>query len=239
MTDFPFKLSLFSVCLIIVSIQIFSACDSPSKQDKIRDYISNDKSNKEEVLSSPIGDLDDADPNRTYWQKPNKIIESIGDLSGLTIADIGAGTGYFAFRLVFKADHVIAVDIDPEMISIMESFKSSLPDQLQSKFETRLVTENNAMLQEGEVDLILIVNTVAYIDNRVEYLSELKKALKPDGRLMILDFKMQRLPIGDAPPKSNRVYIDVIESELIEAGYQEVLTDDMTLDYQYIVKAHK
>ncbi len=56
-------------------------------------------------------------PARAEWQKPEWVIEQLGDLTGKTVADIGAGTGYFAFRIARKAKKVIAIDIDERFLN--------------------------------------------------------------------------------------------------------------------------
>lgn len=175
-----------------------------------------------------------ANDDRIGWQKPDEVIRFLGDLTGESVADIGAGTGYFAFRLALKAEKVIALDIDPNMIQLMDAFEANLPDNMQSRFETRLVGENDANLTEDEVDNIIIINTIAFIGNKRSYLQNLKKGLKKGGKLMIVDFKMKRLAI-DGPDISDRVPHYQIENLMIEAGYSILTSDDTTLDYQYIV----
>lgn len=168
------------------------------------------------------------------WQKPDEVIKFLGDLDGESVADIGAGTGYFAFRLALKADKVIALDIDPNMIQLMNAINDASPERIQYKFETRLAKENDANLEEDEVDNIIIINTIAFIENRKKYLQDLKKGLKKGGKLMIVDFKMKRLAI-DGPAMSNRVPHYKIENLMQDAGYSIIESDDMTLEYQYIV----
>lgn len=175
--------------------------------------------------------------DRGEWQKPSLVVSKLGDLTGKTVADIGAGLGYFSFRLVFGAEKVIAVDIDPDMIEFMEDFKSNLPDSLERKFATRLATSDNANLDNVEVDVIIIVNTFAYIEDKVSYLNRLKPSLKFGGRIMIMDYKMKRLSI-DAPPKSERIHLSDVEDILAQAGYKNIQSDDTSLDFQYIVFAH-
>lgn len=172
--------------------------------------------------------------DRIGWQKPDRVIKMLGDLEGESVADIGAGTGYFAFRLALKADKVIALDIDPNMIQLMDAFEADLPEDIQNKFETRMAGENDANLTEDEVDNIVIINTIAFIGNKRKYLQGLKKGLKKGGKLMIVDYKMKRLAI-DGPELSNRVPHYEIENLLSDAGYSIIQSDDTTLDYQYIV----
>ena len=60
---------------------------------------------------------------RAIWQKPGLVIEKLGDISDKVIADIGAGTGYFSFRLAPRAKKVIAIEIDEALIKYIDSSK--------------------------------------------------------------------------------------------------------------------
>lgn len=175
---------------------------------------------------------------RMSWQKPDLIIDALGDISDKTIADIGAGIGYFTFKLLPRAKKVIAVDIDEEMVNVLESFKNSLPEESTSKLDIRLAEAQDPKLAENEVDIVLIVNTVAYLQPRVEYFKNLRKNMTRGGRIVIVDFKNKRLPeFTIAPDFSSRVYMHVLEEQLEEAGFYMVETDDTSLEYQYIISA--
>ncbi len=175
---------------------------------------------------------------RIIWQKPEDVVRMLGDISEKTIADIGAGSGYFTFRFALKAKKVIAIDIDPNMISLLESFKQKLPEEIQAKIETRLALPDDPMIKEGEADIIVIINTIGYIENRKAYLGSLRNSLAENGRILILDFKTKNLPIN-APPMEYRVPLGTLENDLLENGYNIIDSDDRTLDYQYILIAGK
>jgi SAM-dependent methyltransferase len=176
--------------------------------------------------------------NRVVWQKPEVIMDLLGDLEQKTVADIGAGTGFFAFRLAQRAEKVIAIDIDQRFIDHLDSLKLlELPEQFQDRLETRLAKANDPLLGEGEVDAIIIVNTFIYIRNPLQYLRTLKNALSPGGMLLIVDFKKKRTPLG--PPAQIRIPLHEVEDLLYEAGYNSIVTNDTALDYQYIVKAQR
>ena len=179
---------------------------------------------------------EDPKDKRMSWQKPNLVIAALGDISDKTIVDLGAGIGYFTFKLLPKAKKVIAVDIDQEKINVLNSFKNSLSDTTKSKIEVRLADAQNPNLKENEADLILIVNTVAYIEPRVEYFRNLRKSLTENGKLFIVDYKTKRLPdYTVAPDFSQRLYLHVLEEQLEQAGYTNIKTDDTSLDFQYMV----
>jgi len=185
-------------------------------------------------------DIDHTQSNigRAIWQKPGLVIEKLGDISDKVIADLGAGTGYFSFKLAFKAKKVIAIEIEQELLDYIDSTKVMLPEDKRDRIETRLASANDPHLISEEVDIILIINTIAYIKNLPQYLETLKSGLKKDGKIMIIDYKMKRLPIN-SPPKSERLYLDRLEDILLESGYTLLEVDDTSLDYQYIIKAQK
>ncbi len=175
--------------------------------------------------------------DRGIWQKPELVISMLGNLEGKTVADIGASTGYFSFRLVPKAKRVIGIEIDQRFINFMDSVKVRLPEKYQSRFETRLAKENDPLLKTGEADAVIIVNTYAYIDNRVNYLRTLSKGMSNSGNLLIIDFKKNKLPIG--PPEKYKVSQRQVETELHDAGFVIEKTDTEALDYQYMILARK
>lgn len=183
--------------------------------------------------------LDEADESgRLLWQKPEAVIDLLGDLSGKTIADIGAGSGFFTIRFALKSEKVLAIDIDSVMLKYIETIKQRFPSEFQDKIETRLALPNDPLLEDEEVDIVVIINTIAYIEDRPKYLSIVKDGMKPNGLIMILDYKMKQLAI-EAPPSAYRVSLNQIENDLQTAGFINVRSDDRTLDYQYLVFAEK
>ncbi len=180
---------------------------------------------------------------RSNWQKPEFIINSLGNLEGKTLADLGSGAlGYFVFKIIGRTaiEKVIAIDIDEEAIHTLNVLKSALGKDKSDKIDIRLAETNDPKLLDNEVDILLIVNTIAYLPNRLEYLKSLKSKLKDGGKIIIVDFKTKRIPeYVDAPPYSERIYLDIIEEELYQAGYQDIITDDTTLEFQYYISASK
>ena len=149
------------------------------------------------------------------------------------MADIGAGTGYFAFPLAKKAAKVIAIDIDQRFLDYIEQKKQA--EKIGANIETRLTTPNASGLKPGEADMVLIVDTFHHIENRIEYLKKLKGMLGKGGVLVIIDFKKQKPPPG--PPINLRLAPEQVESELKSAGFALLSTDRDLLPYQYITKA--
>jgi SAM-dependent methyltransferase len=173
--------------------------------------------------------------DRVIWQKPDLVIEQLGDVQGKTVADLGAGTGYFSRRLAYKGARVIAIDIDPKAIQYMEEQKERFPAELQGRLIIRKADPDDPKLRRNEVDIVLLVNTYSYIENRVAYFSKLKSSIRRPGTILIIDFKKTETPFG--PKVEERVDIKDVVRELKEAGYEILKEDQESLEYQYIIKA--
>ncbi len=171
------------------------------------------------------------DPARDEWQKPEALVAALELAPGSTVADIGAGTGYFNPHLsaaVGEGGKVIAVDIEQSLVDWM--VKRSERDGT-ANVEPRLGGTDDPGLEAGEVDVVLMVDTYHHVDDRVAYFGRLKEAVKPGGKLVIVDFKPGEIPVG--PPESHRIPESKVVSELTEAGW----TDGGGLDvlpYQFV-----
>jgi SAM-dependent methyltransferase len=172
---------------------------------------------------------------RDTWQMPGQVIAAIGDLEGLTVADLGAGSGYFSFRLLPLAGKVIALEIDPRFIAYLEDRKTQWPDSLARRLEVRLASKDDPHLNASEVDAVLVVNTYMYLSDRVTYLRNLRTCLRPGGRVLIVDY--QRKPLKMGPPLEIRVAAHTVSEELQQAGFTGITVDSQTLPYQYMVMA--
>lgn len=220
--------------LFILGILLY-ACQEKEAKPIVDTTVQQDTMVEEQII--PINQ--DENKDRDLWQKPQIVLDMLGDLSEKTVADIGAGTGYFTFRFALEAKKVIAIDIENQFLEIINTFKRSLPNYIQDRIETRLAKPNDPLLQDEEVDLIVIINTIGFIEGRKNYLRKLLPALKEGGKLVIVDYKMKNLPLEIAPPIEDRVPLYVIQNELQENGYVDIISNDTSLDYQYIVFASK
>ncbi len=247
------KTSVFFAFLLLLS-GIWACGDGSSGQsgqyeDPFRDTAGVDEDDiwgEGDSFEEKIATYENKD--RVFWQKPDLVIDLLGDLSEKTVADIGAGSGYFARRLAHKAKHIIAIDIDEQFIEFMDSIKivdqearrrvaevSQSGETITARIdETRLATPEDSKLRNNEADVVLIVNTYIYIPDRVAYLARLREGVKPGGKIVIVDFKKKRMPLKN-PPDEIRLPLHQVENEIEEAGYRWLASDDTSLDYQYIV----
>jgi predicted methyltransferase len=173
------------------------------------------------------------DPARDAWQSPDLVVRLLELKPGQTVADIGAGTGYFnphLARAVGTTGKVIAVDVEPALIAhLAERARRDHTPQV----EARLATADDARLQAAEVDAVLMVDTYHHLNDRVAYFRRLRDAVKPGGTLTVVDFKPGADP-AVGPPESHRIPISQVEAELSEAGWRPVSAGDM-LPYQYLL----
>lgn len=229
----------YPVLFAIALLCLFLAGCWNSGPDPTREYT--EDPNQIESDGQPGMSDDYSNTNRMIWQKPELVLDRMGDIQNKVVADIGAGTGFFAFRLTPMAKKVIAIDINQNLINVIDSIRTvELSDTDQNKLETRLADPDDPHLGIDETDIVLMVNTYLYLGDRVEYLKNLKKGIAPGGKIIIVDVKRQRLPQGEfLPPQSIRVPQHLVEEELEQAGFQLLSSDDTSLIHQYMVVAQK
>lgn len=177
------------------------------------------------------------DPTRMEWQNPDYVIEKLGNLENTVVADIGVGSGYFAFRIAEKADKVIAIDIDQRFLDYIDELKEESSDEeVDERLQTRLALEDDPLLAPQEVDLVLMVNTYHFLSSRAEYLRRVRTGLKRNGKIILVDFKMGRMPVG--PPEQLKVSRQEAMSDLKKAGFTNLEADVTSLQFQYIITAY-
>jgi ubiquinone/menaquinone biosynthesis C-methylase UbiE len=127
-------------------------------------------------------------PKRNREEKTDRLVKNLPLEPGNTVADIGAGTGYFSFRIAERIPDgkVLAVDIQQEMLDIIESRKAQgLPDNV----EPVLGTEQDPHLPESSVDLILLVDAYHEFSWPREMGQAMARALRPGGRLILVEYR--------------------------------------------------
>jgi ubiquinone/menaquinone biosynthesis C-methylase UbiE len=171
-------------------------------------------------------------PGREEWQKPAEVLERLALKPGESIADIGAGSGYFTVRFahaVGPKGKVYAVDIEREML---EHIQERAKRENLSNIQTVLADPNDPKLPPASVDVIFICDTLHHISGREKYYPLLARALKPGGRLVNIDFYKKSLPVG--PPVEMKIAKPAMIEELKPAGFH-LLKDFDFLPYQYFL----
>jgi len=171
-------------------------------------------------------------PEREKWQKPDEVLALLGNINGKTIMDIGAGTGYFSFKMASRGAQVIAADVDERFSDYIKAKQSEMGIE---NITTRKTEFSNPLLKPDEIDHAIIVNTYHHIDEREAYFKKVASGLKDEGSLMVVDFKKIDAPVG--PPEALKVALDTVIKELKQAGFKHFKIDKEVLPYQYIIAA--
>jgi ubiquinone/menaquinone biosynthesis C-methylase UbiE len=130
-------------------------------------------------------------PERVKEEEPAKLLEALGIKPGMVVADVGAGSGYHAFRmapLVGETGKVIASDIQPQMLRLIEGKAKKLKV---ANVETVQGTETDPKLPANGVDLILMVDVYHEFAFPFEMTEKMVAALKPGGRLVFVEFRLE------------------------------------------------
>jgi ubiquinone/menaquinone biosynthesis C-methylase UbiE len=124
----------------------------------------------------------------------NRIIETLNLTPGLKIADIGAGSGLFSREMAKRVDHVMvyAVDINKKLLQHIDQTNSK---EKITNIKTVLAEENDPKIPEP-VDLILICDTLHYIDHQEQYVRTMSSYLKKGGRIAVIDFRENWPPLS-------------------------------------------
>jgi ubiquinone/menaquinone biosynthesis C-methylase UbiE len=156
------------------------------------------------------------DPERRVWLPPDDILARLPLRADLTVADIGAGTGYFAIPLAGRVKRVFAVDVQPEMLELLRSKLSSSGSP--ANIELVHGSADRTSLESSSCDLVFLANVWHEFDDTAEVLREVRRILKPEGSLAILDWRpdVDRPP---GPPLEHRVAPDAVHKTLSAAGW--------------------
>jgi len=149
--------------------------------------------------------------------KPNQIIETIGLKSGQVITDIGSGGGYFTLRfaeIVGEEGKVYAVDTDEKLLE----FVNNNAKQKGLNNIITVLTKDKLELPKESLDFVFMRNVTHHISNRVSYFKDLKKFLKPYGKVVIIEYKKGR-PFTFRGMFGHYVSRETIVQEMEEAGY--------------------
>jgi len=143
---------------------------------------------------------------RRWVQPPDKIIERSGIKPGMTVVDLGCGSGAFPLfvaRAVGERGKVYAVDIQPAMLRQLECKLAKAENQGIKNIELRQASAYKLPFEENSIDLVYMITVLPEIPDRGRALREIKRVLKPDGVLAVTEF----LPDPDYPLRSTTIKI--------------------------------
>ena len=177
--------------------------------------------------------------SREIFHQREKIVAAAGLKPGMTMADIGAGTGLFTLHFaqaVGANGKVYAVEIAK---NFLEHIKARASKASASNVQTILCTEKSVELPEAAIDLAFICDVYHHFEFPQATLATLHKALKPGGEIVLIDFKRIPGESSDFVMGHVRAGQDVFESEVIAAGFEKVGEAKDVLKENYFVRFRK
>ena len=137
-------------------------------------------------------------PDRAAWQKPDEVVAALGLQGDETIFDLGAGSGYFSFKLARAVPRgkVVAADLEPEMIrhihhkAMVEGVTNLTP----------VIIRVDDPQVPSDADYVFVCDVLHHVQNRAGWLKKAVSEMKPGARFVLIEFKEGKLPEG--PPES-------------------------------------
>jgi len=170
-------------------------------------------------------------PDRVVWQKPDDVVRSLGLTGAETVADVGAGSGYFTFRLASALPNgkVVATDIAPEMVR-----------HIHHKAMVEGVANVVAVLSDPddpkvppEASVVFVCDVMHHVKNASAWVGSMYRETQPGARVVLIEFKEGDLPEG--PPASVKIPRRRLVDLFTSAGFAEEAADSSLLPYQYIL----
>ena len=172
------------------------------------------------------------DPARDAWQKPQAVLEALALREGEQVADIGAGSGYFAIRFareVGPGGRVFAVDVREDMLAHLDARAKAA--QL-TNVRPLLASAADPRLADASVDRVFFCDVWHHIEDQAGYLERLKSALRPEGQIVMIDFHKRELPVG--PPVSMKIAREDLVAQMERHGFR-LAREHTVLPYQYFL----
>jgi len=185
---------------------------------------------------APVMGLSGADwldrNERDNEEHPDKAIAELNLKPGMFVGDVGAGTGFYSLRiakLVRPSGTVYANDIQPGML---ERLNANAAAQHITNVVTILGTESDPKLPAGKLDLVILVDVYHELSRPQRMLDRIRDSLKPDGRLVLLEYRKEDPSVPMRP--EHKMSVAEVKAEVIPEGYQfEKVVD--TLPWQHII----
>ncbi len=159
-------------------------------------------------------------PEREREEEPDRLVSSLRIPRGATVIDLGAGVGYFTWRLaerVGPSGKVLAVEIQQEMLDMLTA---NIQKRGIRNVETILSAQEESRLPAGVADLVLLVDVYHELAYPARTMGEVRRALKPDGRLVVVEYRKEEPWIPIHP--LHKMTVEEVRHEIEPAGFDFV-----------------
>ena len=175
-------------------------------------------------------------PEREEEEHPRVVIDALGLQSGEVVADLGAGSGFFTFRIapkVGKSGKVLAVDIQDEMLEAIRERAARLHI---TNVEEVKGTATDPKLPANALDLVLMVDVYHELEFPYEMMTKVRAALKPNGRVVFIEYRKEDPRV--AIKELHKMSLEQLQKEMRAVGLVPVRTVE-TLPSQHIAMFKK
>jgi SAM-dependent methyltransferase len=157
-------------------------------------------------------------PEREAEENPEGALDALGLKPGMIVADVGAGVGYMSLRMarrITPGGRVWANDLQPEMLRML---RDNAAKAGAANIETVQGTETDPKLPRNTMDLVLLVDVYHEFSHPREMIRGIREALKPDGRLVLLEYRKEdpKVPIRI----EHKMTVDEVKAELAADGFR-------------------
>lgn len=174
-------------------------------------------------------------PEREAEENPDLAVSLLGLRPGMAVADIGTGVGYYSLKVAAKVGpqgKVYATDLQPEMLRLL---RKRLEKEKVMNVEPVLGTVTDCNLAEGSIDMAIMVDVYHEFSEPRKMLACIRRALKPDGRLVLLEYRKEdpTVPIRE----EHKMSVAVVKQELTADGYLlDKLVSDLPWQHVFFFK---
>lgn len=171
-------------------------------------------------------------PDRESTERPEQVLDALKIAPRSTVADLGAGTGYFSLRLAKRVGpqgRVLATDIQPQMLALLrENLRAADIDNV----EPILSSPTDAKLPLDQIDLALMVDVYHELAYPAETIAQVRRALKPDGRLVLVEYRGEDPSVPIKP--EHKMTLSQVRAEIEPMGFLLQTVFDF-LPHQHII----
>jgi ubiquinone/menaquinone biosynthesis C-methylase UbiE len=157
-------------------------------------------------------------PERDAEEQPDVALDAIGVAKGSTVADIGAGAGYFTWRLaerVGPSGRVYGNDIQPKMLELL---RTNMAARKITNVEPVLGAVDDPKLPRDGVDLVLLVDVYHEFSAPQAMLRRIRESLRKDGRLVLLEYRAEDPKVPIRP--EHKMTVEQVNAELEPEGFR-------------------
>ncbi len=169
-------------------------------------------------------------PDRAEREQPDVVLDALKLAPEIIAADVGAGTGYFTVRLAARVKAVHASDLQPEMLRMLDA---RLVKEKLTNVTLHRATDHDSGLPAACCDLVIMVDVYHELSDPPGVMSSIKRALKPNGRLVLVEYRGEDPAVAIKP--EHKMTLPQVKKELANLGFHFVDSLEMLPDQRVVI----